>query len=315
MNQETIHKEKGRKIFFSIIVPTYNEEKDVLHTLNALQQLEGNDYEVVIVDDGSIDNTVPIVSNFIAYKPHFRLLRQPQNRGVSSARNRGIMEAEGKVVVILNADVLLPPHFLQQIKPHYESGNHWVGVYCRAVNQDSSFSRFTDAVATYTYQIKRQHWVWSEGFSCTKEAAIAVGLFPEDMPGCSGEDVDFGLNMEKHFKGVKDTSIVVPHIAPDTFRDYFNQNRGRGQGRTNVYYFMRKQTTQMLFFNTILASLKRIGQMVFMFPLVSEAWIVTKCSKNGRKDFFPFVVAYYVAEAAQLYGMWRAFGKISSNRH
>lgn len=299
-----------RDVYFSIILPTHNEQQDILRTLKALACLEHDRYEVIVVDDDSTDHTVNIVRNFIQDKPHFRLLCQSQNRGVAAARNRGIKEAHGNVLVILNADVLLPPDFLKRIQLHYEEGKKWVSVECREANQASFLSRFTDARHIYTYQIAKKPWVWSEGFSCTKEGAFTVGLFPEDMPGCSGEDVDFGINLERDFTGIRDTSIVVPHIAPDTISAYWKQQRGRGQGRTNTYYYVRRFSKLKLFFNTLASSAKRIGKILLIFPLVIQAWTISQYSKSHRKDFMPFVVASYTTELAQLWGMWQAYLKI-----
>src|SRR3990167_6012515 len=99
---------------FSIIVPTYNEEKDITPTLEALSTLDYPDYEVFMVDD-STDSTPEIIER---YKDRGIKLIHPGGVGRCEARNIGIKMATGEVVVILNADVQIPRDFLQKIKKH-----------------------------------------------------------------------------------------------------------------------------------------------------------------------------------------------------
>ncbi len=294
---------------FSIIVPTYNEEKDIYRTLNALEAVQYPDYEVLIVDDGSKDKTPEIVEAFAKRSPHFRLLRQPVNRGVSAVRNIGIKEASGDVMVILNADVILPGDFLKRIAPYYKQGKQWVAVVSRVLNREKLYPRYLEAMHHYIYQVRKEHWVWTEGFSCTKEAALAVGLFPEAMPGCSGEDVDFGNDLEKKYPGVRATEIIVPHIAPDELGEYCGQQKGRGKGRTNYYRYMQHFGSGKLFVNSLLSTGYRVVKLILLQP-VFRAWAYSKYSDRGRRDFLGFIWAGYVTEIAMIVGMWQAFMRI-----
>lgn len=289
----------------SIIVPTYNEEQDIARTLAALEKLQYPDYEVILVDDGSKDKTVEIIQSFTKRLPHFRLLSQAVNRGVSSARNRGIREAAGAIIVILNADVLLPPDFLLNILPYYRQGLEWVSVSNQVENQDTVFSRFVGAESYFVNFVKKRSWVWCEGFSCTKKAAISVGLFPEAMPGCSGEDGFFGLYLEKRFPGLVASDILVTHVAPNQLKTYWHQQAGRGKGRTNHYWYVRHHSFWMLWGSSIGATLWRMLKLVFGIP-VFRGWSFSIYSPHQKKDFLPFIWVGYVQEIAQLAGIWIA---------
>lgn len=108
----------------SIVIPLYNKEKTILSTLSSVQfQLEQN-WECVIVDDGSTDNSAQIVKEFIKSDDRF-IYYLKANGGPSSARNYGVAKASGEWVVFLDADDLFEQFAVQffykviQLHPKY----------------------------------------------------------------------------------------------------------------------------------------------------------------------------------------------------
>jgi glycosyltransferase involved in cell wall biosynthesis len=85
----------------SIIIPLYNKENQIANTLKSVFAQTYTDYEIIIVNDGSTDNSVAIVAAI--KNPRIRLIHQ-ENSGVSVARNRGIAEAHGEFVAFIDAD-------------------------------------------------------------------------------------------------------------------------------------------------------------------------------------------------------------------
>lgn len=104
----------------SVIIPLYNKEKVVLKTLQSIVQQSYNDFEVVIVNDGSTDQSVKIISDFLinnnnlSHVSNIRLIHK-SNGGVASARNRGIEDAKGQYIAFLDADDEWMPDFLTYI--------------------------------------------------------------------------------------------------------------------------------------------------------------------------------------------------------
>ncbi|WP_408072185.1 glycosyltransferase family 2 protein [Butyrivibrio sp. JL13D10] len=87
----------------SIIIPAYNAGKYIEECLNSLKHLMNDSFEVLVLDDGSTDNTAEIVTRCSANDNRIRLFTQ-DNGGVSKARNKGLDEACGKYVMFLDAD-------------------------------------------------------------------------------------------------------------------------------------------------------------------------------------------------------------------
>lgn len=96
----------------SVIIPLYNKEGYIERTLLSVLNQTYDDYEIVIVDDGSTDGSVEIVEKFLDSKK-IRLIKK-ENGGPSSARNCGVKEARGQWIVFLDADDLLLPYSLHQ---------------------------------------------------------------------------------------------------------------------------------------------------------------------------------------------------------
>jgi glycosyltransferase involved in cell wall biosynthesis len=95
----------------SIIIPTYNYEAFIAATLDSVKNQTYKNWECLIIDDGSKDNTRQIVMDFVATDKRFRYYYQ-KNAGVSKARNLGLQQAIGEYVQFLDGDDLLQPNKL-----------------------------------------------------------------------------------------------------------------------------------------------------------------------------------------------------------
>ena len=96
----------------SVVIPTYNSAEFLVEALDSVSEQTYNNYEVVLIDDGSTDNTKEVVE---AYRSRIKLnYIYQENQGVAAARNRGIAAAKGELIAFLDADDLFLPFKLQQ---------------------------------------------------------------------------------------------------------------------------------------------------------------------------------------------------------
>ncbi|PKN16427.1 MAG: hypothetical protein CVU66_01040 [Deltaproteobacteria bacterium HGW-Deltaproteobacteria-23] len=105
---------KRPDLLFSVVVCTYNREDllaDCLESL-ACQTFNPAQYEVIVVDNNSSDNTARVAADFVVGKANFRLIAEPQ-QGLSHARNRGLAEAMGEYVAFIDDDARAPENWLE----------------------------------------------------------------------------------------------------------------------------------------------------------------------------------------------------------
>lgn len=104
----------------SIIIPAYNASKYIHRCLDSVARQDYTDYEVLVVDDNSTDNTSAIVNELKESDNRIRLFKNPK-KGVSSARNYGILVSKGEYITFLDSDDELSPSFLKTLVTISES--------------------------------------------------------------------------------------------------------------------------------------------------------------------------------------------------
>jgi glycosyltransferase involved in cell wall biosynthesis len=101
----------------SIIIPTYNRAGLIKDTLHSVESQTYANWECIIVDDGSTDNTSEVVKKFIDRDKRFKLLFNKRKKGAQGARNTGLLEAMGKYISFFDSDNLMQPErFSKQIR-------------------------------------------------------------------------------------------------------------------------------------------------------------------------------------------------------
>jgi glycosyltransferase involved in cell wall biosynthesis len=93
----------------SIVVPFYNVERYIADCLDSLRRQTFTDFEVILVDDGSKDDSVEAARDFCARDSRFRLITQ-ENQGLGPARNTGVTHAQGDYLTFVDSDDLIPRH-------------------------------------------------------------------------------------------------------------------------------------------------------------------------------------------------------------
>lgn len=137
----------------SVIVPVYNGARFIIETLDSVKKQTYDQWECIIVDDGSTDDTALVVKKCIAFDDRFKYVYQ-SNAGLSAARNAGISYAKGRLIQFLDADdVILPQKFEKQV-PHFDNDDRLIFSYTNFIagTSEDIFKRsaYSSSVFFYT---------------------------------------------------------------------------------------------------------------------------------------------------------------------
>lgn len=129
----------------SFIIPAYNASKTIIRCLNSIYSLglPDQDYEVIVIDDASSDDTVDIVKNQIVAHENLVLLRQPENHRQGAARNRGITVAKGNSIVFVDSDDETAPGVIPAINSCVDRGLDLVAMRVDTLNNDGQVIKET----------------------------------------------------------------------------------------------------------------------------------------------------------------------------
>jgi glycosyltransferase involved in cell wall biosynthesis len=190
----------------SIIIPTYNSEKTIKETIASVQQQSFTDWELIIIDDGSQDNTVDVIQTIV--EPRMKLFVY-ENGGVGMARNRGIARATGEFIAFLDADDLWTTDKLElQIKALKQNPQAKVAYSWTKIIDENGKFLFTDATLSYqrnVYQYLLLTNFLSSGSNILirRDALKVVTGFNPNLPYAA--DWDFYLRLARNFN-----FVVVP---------------------------------------------------------------------------------------------------------
>jgi len=194
----------NKKPFFSIIIPTFNRSKMLKIAIDSVLQQSFKDFELIIIDDGSTDNTKELIKNFAKRYPlnAIRYFHQ-KNQGVAIARNKGIKKSLGKYIVFLDSDDRLCAHKLE-ITHEYIKKFKKIKIF----HTDEIWYRNGKLLSQKKYQAKPEGWAFEESLkTCCiamstvcikKELFKTIGFFDKKLMVC--EDYDLWLRITANFQ-------------------------------------------------------------------------------------------------------------------
>lgn len=195
---------------FSIVIPLYNKELSIENTIRSILNQSFQDFEVVIVDDGSTDNSINTVEKINDVR--VRLIKQT-NQGVSSARNRGIAEARFEWISFLDADDLwLNIHLEEVIKIINTFPNEkFLTTSFKYSDDRKLFKHKRDStifkVDNYFKEATKELLVWTGTVVINKECFSSVGLYNTSLK--IGEDTELWNRMIRQYGLVKSDTVTA----------------------------------------------------------------------------------------------------------
>ena len=185
----------------SVIIPTYNRAHLLGQAIQSVLDQTYQNFEIIVVDDGSANNTEEIVKVF--NDPRICYIRHEKNRGGSAARNTGIKAARGEYIAFLDSDdEWLPEKLEKQLKVFKDQDLRAGVVYTRfiVINENGDF-KITHFLLHQGYILKELLISNCVGTTSTvmvkRECFEKVGGFDENLPSC--QDWDMWIRIAKHY--------------------------------------------------------------------------------------------------------------------
>jgi glycosyltransferase involved in cell wall biosynthesis len=208
----------------SIIIPTFNGASRIGSCLDSVvKQTAGRGVEILVVDDGSTDNTASVVTNF----PSVRLITQA-NAGPASARNHGALQARGAILLFTDDDCVPMPDWLQAMLAPFEDPEvvGAKGVY--RTHQKSLAARFVQIEYEDKYRLMASLPnidfidTYSAGFR--RDRFLEMAGYDTSFPVACAEDIELSYRMSARGWKMKFVQgAIVYHTHPDTFSSYLKK--------------------------------------------------------------------------------------------
>lgn len=218
----------------SVVIPTYNESDVILDCLNSLQKQSFKDFEIIVVDDGSTDNTKDLIDG--SYIKNVKVIKQ-NHQGPGAGRNLGAKHARGEILVFVDSDMTFDKNFLKMlIKPIIggktkgtfskdEIVSNWDNKWARCWNINEGWEKrkrhpknYPDTQPVFR-AIKRSEFVGIGGFT----------------PG--GYDDDWSLSIKLGYQAGNAPHSIFYHKNPSSLKEVFRHAQWIGKRRYKLGTF------------------------------------------------------------------------------
>jgi glycosyltransferase involved in cell wall biosynthesis len=230
--------------FFSVIIPLFNKEKFIEATLKSVLNQTFIDFEILIINDGSTDNSHQIIKGFD--DPRIRYFFK-ENAGVSSARNDGIEKAQSNYISFIDADDYWYPNFLEEMYKIIQNYPQQK-VFSAAIEIETSKKVIPASYSiakTNDYEIVNYFTAsCKETVICTSCAVFHKSIFEEtgtfDIEAKSGQDTDMWIRIGMNYPIVFSWKILARYVYDE---NSLSKNKNYLHQKINFSKFKEQETT------------------------------------------------------------------------
>jgi len=218
--------------YFSVIIPLYNKSNYIKESLESVLNQYFEDFEIIIIDDGSTDNSLEIVKQF--RDDRIKIYTQ-ENKGVSAARNIGIAKSSGTYIALIDADDIWYSNHLIALKDQIIKFPD-AGLYCnnyeiylteeKKRNAEFNFHYYNDCLIVRDFFRASiiNSVAWTSAVAFCKDKFNAVGGFNTNLD--TSEDLDLWIKLSLHYKVSFNPKITM------SYRSYIHNSLTKNE--TNI---------------------------------------------------------------------------------
>jgi GT2 family glycosyltransferase len=281
----------------SVIIPTYNGAHGMLNTIQALEKQTYQDFETVVVVDGSTDNTLKILQDYESSLKELRIKVQP-NGGRAKVRNRGAKEAKGELLIFYDDDTRPEPNSIELHTEFHKSKNAiCVGFPLEdETKMTTDFLRYRRLLSlkwTAIYQDgltklnDKNLFFTAANMSILKETFLQLGGFNESLS--DAEDFELGVRaIEKGFDIFFDKANIAWHDDFISCRSYIKRQREYLKASYSLNSYIKEKYRRTALTKK---SLSLYQKSVYWF-FSSKWWL--PLIEEKRLVFIPQIVRYKI---------------------
>lgn len=183
----------------SVIIPAYNCEKTIVEAVESVLKQTYRDFELLIIEDCSKDNTVAVIEDLAKKDDRIKLLLNEKNSGASYSRNRGVKEAKGKWIAFLDSDDMWTPDKLEKQLQLAEKNSEGVLFYTASAFMNEEGKRF-EYIMNAQEKISYKELLKKNLVSCSSVLVKSEVMKEIKMPGDDmSEDYFVWLKLTKDY--------------------------------------------------------------------------------------------------------------------
>jgi len=232
---------RKKELKFSVIIPAHNEEKEIVRSINSVLNQTYNNFEIIVVNDGSTDKTAGIVKKLINKHKEIKLINFSKGHSAAFARNKGAEEAKGEILIFLDADTYINKIFLEEIAKNFGKADAFITICLPIRNTivNKALSGFLGR--PFKLNLKDGNIYDKDNckeagcmfFCITKDAYEKIRGYNEDI--FYYEDEDFVNKFYKYgFKSILVKRARQYFELPSSFKEFIRQCKWLGKGTNTI---------------------------------------------------------------------------------
>ncbi len=214
----------------SIIIPTYNRAYTIGRTIDSFLLQDYNNWEMLVVDDYSTDNTREIIEDFIAKDSRVHYLLNERKKGAQGARNTGILHSNADWIIIFDSDDYAYPAFIKRMVKKIDDKVDVITCYARQVDVNENIANILKWGGEGNIEkdlLDSRTYVNFDDCIFRKKKITEIGLLDEDCPAYQEYDTHIRLSRICNYAWVKEVLLDYMWGGADTM-SVNQKNNGKG---------------------------------------------------------------------------------------
>jgi len=256
----------------SVVIPVHNSNQTLRECLDAIFSNKFEDFEVIVVDDKSTDNSVEIIKNYKC-----KSIKLDENKGPAFARNTGANSATGDILLFIDSDVIIKSDALINVNQLFKDNRETIfqGIYTHDTNYKNISTQYQQSFYSYyTWNPKDKYTniLTSCYFAIAKKKFFECEGFNTKIKRATAEDEEFGYKLvDKGYKIFISRELSAQHKVNYTLPIFIKRNFIMYIDTAQMYLrnltYVKKRVKQNRYFNPLMA-LGILGLIILLFPIM-----------------------------------------------